>query len=284
MPRFDEDSASGPIKVLVAGDSGTGKTGLLASLALAGYSLRILDYDNGTQIIKSILRAKDKSALANVYAEPLTDTFKNLNGRLVPKSGKAWSRGVKLLSNWTVGEEGQPGFYNLGPVTSWDTKCVLCIDSLQHMGHAAMRFHHALNGKLGTHPTLPDWGIVQTMMEELLSMLYDDEVQCNVVVNTHVDWRTKEIWNEKKTLVIDREITSAFPSAPGRKLPEKLGSYFNNLLQVIVEGTGSARRHKLVTVPPSVLGLKTSSPFTVKKSYSIETGLADFFKDLRGEP
>lgn len=283
MPRFSDETSSGPIKVLVTGDSGTGKTGLLSSLAMAGYRLAILDYDNGTQVIKAILKSKMPEALANVYAEPLTDTFKNINGRLVPKSGKAWSSGVKLLSSWTVGKEGEPGYYSLGPVTSWSEKDVLVIDSLQHMGHAAMRFHQSLNAKLGTQPTLPDWGIVQTMMEELLSMLYDDEVKCNVVVNTHIDWRTKEVWNEKKTLIVDREITNAFPSAPGRKLPEKLGSYFNNLLQVVVEGTGSARRQKLVTIPPSVLGLKTSSPFTVKKSYPIETGLADFFKDIRGE-
>lgn len=283
MPRFDEDYSATPVKVLVAGDQGTGKTGLLASLALAGYSLRILDYDNGSKIIRSILMNKDKSALKNVYAEVCTDQFKNINGRLTPKSAKAWARGARLLSSWSIGKEGEPGHYDLGPVTSWTDKEVLVVDSLTHMGHAAMRFHLSLNGRLGQHPFLSDWDIVQTMIRELLAALYDDEVKCNVVVTTHIDWREKEIWNEKKTMVIDRELVSGHPMAPGKKLSPQVGSYFNDLLQVVVEGTGSARKHKLVTVPPSVLNLKTSSPFTVKKSYPIETGLADFFKDIRGE-
>ena len=37
------------------GDSGTGKTEALCSLVLAGYKLRILDLDNGLDIVKSYL-------------------------------------------------------------------------------------------------------------------------------------------------------------------------------------------------------------------------------------
>lgn len=270
-------------KVLVCGDQGTGKTGLLSGLVMAGYYVRVLDYDNGNKIVKSILRAKMPEVLPRFSPVVCTDTFRNLNGRLVPKAGKAWSKGIKLLSNWVVGEESSPDYQNFGPVTSWTEKDVLVIDSLTHMGHAAMRFHQGLNGMLGQHPRLNDWDIVQTMIRELLATLYDDEIKCNVVVNAHIDWRTKDVWNEKKTLIIDKELIGAYPKAPGKALSPDIGSYFNDLLQVVVEGTGSARKHKLVTIPPSVLNLKTSSPFTVKKSYPIETGLADFFKDIRGE-
>ena len=37
-------------KLLLVGDSGSGKTASLATLANAGYKLRILDYDNGLDL------------------------------------------------------------------------------------------------------------------------------------------------------------------------------------------------------------------------------------------
>ena len=46
MATLENYKADKPIKMLVIGDTGTGKTGALASLANSGYKLHILDYDN----------------------------------------------------------------------------------------------------------------------------------------------------------------------------------------------------------------------------------------------
>lgn len=272
---------STPVKVLIVGDSGTGKTGALASLAFAGYNLRVLDFDAGIPILLNKVKEKDPSKLDNIYYETCTDSFKNLNGRLLPKKAKAWAKGVKLLDNWRVGVEGEPDYYNLGPVIEWTEKEVLIIDSLTHAGYAAMRYHQALNGKLGEHPTLPQWGQVQTLIQDLLSTLYDESIRCNVVVNTHVDWRYEERRNDKDQ-VVGRELTKGYPNAPGSKLPERVGSYFNSMLQVATTGTGSARRHWLYTQPTGVVDLKNANPGKVKDKYPLDTGLADFFKDVRG--
>ena len=40
-------------KLMLVGDSGSGKTTALASLANAGYNLRILDFDDGLSILQS---------------------------------------------------------------------------------------------------------------------------------------------------------------------------------------------------------------------------------------
>ena len=42
-------------KLLLVGDSGSGKTASLATLANAGYKLRILDFDNGLDILPEFL-------------------------------------------------------------------------------------------------------------------------------------------------------------------------------------------------------------------------------------
>lgn len=306
MGKLSEDSLS-RLMLLLVSDSGMGKTGSLASLAKAGYNLRILDVDNGTAIVRNLLK-DDPAALERVYVEKCLDTFKNVNGRILPKTPlKAWPRISQLLSHWKVGTPpkeqrvvlaagtsaainlpdtplpASPDYYDLGPITSWTNKEILVIDSLTHAGEAAMRYHQSLNGKLGTHPTLPDWGIVQTMIKELLEMLKDSEVKCHVIVITHIDWRYRDIMGGKDNdKVVGRELEGGYPSAPGNKLPEKVGSYFNDALQVVATGSGSALRRKITTVPLVSLGLKTSNPFEVKKEYPLDTGLADYFKDTLG--
>lgn len=270
------------LMLLLVSDSGMGKTGSLASLAKAGFSLRILDFDNGTAIVRNLLK-DDPEALDRVYVEKCLDSFKNVQGRILPKTLTAWPKCAKLLSDWKVGKEGEEGYYNLGPVTSWTNKDILVLDSLTHAGESAMRYHQSLNAKTGNHPTLPDWGIVQTMIKDLLEMLKDSEVKCHVIVITHIDWRYKEIRGGKdNSMVIGRELEGGYPSAPGNKLPEKVGSYFNDALQVVTTGSGTAKRHKITTVPMVSLGLKSSNPGVAKRDYPIETGLADYFKDMLG--
>src|SRR3990167_5326691 len=90
--------------LLFLGDSGMGKTGALASLAIAGYNLRIMDYDNGVDILANILKPgiqpymltpeQSLTAISRVDYITLTDKFKTLGGRMFPESAKAWTAGV----------------------------------------------------------------------------------------------------------------------------------------------------------------------------------------------
>ena len=81
MPSMLEHESNNLVKVMVASDSGSGKTGALASLVDAGFNLRILDFDNGLSVLKGFV--KDKSKLANVhYVDKLQDDLKLVAGRL----------------------------------------------------------------------------------------------------------------------------------------------------------------------------------------------------------
>lgn len=281
MPRGDTNTPlQESVKLLLIGDSGKGKTGAIVSLLLAGYSVRLLDFDNGHPIIRNIVRDTDPSKLVNFHYETCLDEFKNLNGRLVAKKAKAWPKATKLLDKWTVGTEGEEGYYTLGPIYSWTSQDVLVLDSLTYAGECAMRYHQHLNGKLGTHPSLPDWGVVQTLMKDLLEMLRGDELKCHVVVTSHIDYRYREVKNDKGQ-VVSRELEKGYPNAPGNKLPEKVGSYFNTCLEVMTTGTGNSTKHWLTSKPTSVLDLKNPNPNKVQARYPIETGLAQFFEDVR---
>ena len=55
MASIRNHRASEVTKLLLVGDSGSGKTSSLASLANAGYNLRILDFDDGLAILPEYL-------------------------------------------------------------------------------------------------------------------------------------------------------------------------------------------------------------------------------------
>ena len=151
--------------------------------------------------------------MQRVFVEKCTDTFKNVQGRLLPRTPLvAWTKAVTLLSNWKSD--------SLGPVSSWTPNDILVIDSLTHCGEAAMRYHQSLNAKLGQHPSLPDWGVVQTMMKELLELLKDSEIKCQVIVITHIDWRYREIRGGKdNAMIVGRELRAGLPLCSRQQTP-----------------------------------------------------------------
>lgn len=280
MPGIEDHQSATTTKLLLIGDSGAGKSGALASLALAGYNLRILDMDNGLDVLRSLLKtqpedsptvAKAKAeARGRVVYETVTDAMKSINGRMIPKSAKAWTKALLLLDHWKVKEVPEKSIkaYDLGRPDSWGPEEVLVIDSLTFLGNAAVRDVLAMNARLGQQPYQSDWGEAQNKVEEVLSYLYAEDMRCNIVVNAHVSYM--ELKNQN--------VVKAYPAAPGKALSPKIGRYFNSMLEVRTVG----KNREITTVPHGLLELKHSNPARVKPSYPIATGLADFFKDVRG--
>ena len=272
-----------PVKLIVASDSGMGKTGALASLAAAGYSLRIADMDNNSGILKGLLLSDPNSP----YLKANKDVGKMLtsvvaiseergligvppNAKMGIKKATAWLRLSSLLENW------DDGMQKLGPITSWTTQDVLVIDTFTKASRAAMNFHLSLNGRLNQKPTLYDFGDAQELLRTLLDIICAPEVGCNVVLNCHIDR------GETKS-----GVPTEFPMSIGNALGPQIATYFGSLLQLVnqAKGIGAARiyERKFITVPASPLGVKTSAPFSAQAEYPLQTGLADYFKAVRGE-
>src|SRR6185312_3321185 len=102
MPPLADHPSSSVIKLLNIGESKTGKTGALASLVKAGYTLHILDYDNGLDILQTALRG-DNAALARVHFATLRDTIVMHNGTPRLKAPvHAYKDAGKTLQEWGV--------------------------------------------------------------------------------------------------------------------------------------------------------------------------------------
>ncbi len=272
-----------PVKLIVASDSGGGKTGALASLAAAGYSLRVADLDNNSGILKGLLLTDPNSP----YIKANKDVGKMLtsvvsiseergligvppNAKMGIKKATAWGRLSSLLADWDDGKQ------KLGAITSWTPQDVLVIDTFTKCSQAAMNQHLAMNGRINQKPTLYDFGDAQEMLRVLLDIICADEVKCNVVLNCHIDR------GETKS-----GVPTEVPMSIGNKLGPQIATYFGSLLQLVNvdKGIGAARTYerKFITVPSSPLGVKTSAPYSAKQEYGIENGLAEYFKAVRGE-
>lgn len=283
MPPISAHQSGKTTKMLFLGDAGAGKTGALASLAAAGYNLRILDLDNGVDVIKNLLcspktKYKVKNLDSQVQYVTLTDPMKRgtvktadgkimANGALVPAAAKAWENSIKLLNDWTDGET------KLGSILTWTPQDILVIDSLTTLSSAAMNFILGLNGRLGQPPFQADWGDAQRLVEGLLNMLYDEHVQCNVIVIAHVTYIGE-----------DNTPLRGYPNTLGKALPPKVGRYFNSMLMAKSTGTGAAVRRKILTNTSGFIDLKNTAPLDVKPEYDLETGLAEYFAVVRGAP
>jgi hypothetical protein len=297
MPKISQiNPAAFRIKGLHLGASGSGKTGALASLANAGFNLRIVDYDNGLDCLGSFLTPE---AADRVIYETFTDKF------TVSPAGVSWagmptafSNSMKLLSNWKMPERTINGVltpaYDLGPISSWTEQDILIIDSLTIMGNAIMRYNLGLQSSSSNfseerklHPRQSDWGEAQNRQEAVLEMLYSDQIKCNIIINAHIKRQggggTQVIEDKanpgvKQIREVDSEEGKGYPSALGRALPPKIGRYFNNMLYFFTDKYG---KRWISTVPKDNIDCKTPAPNKLKPQYPIETGLAEIFRVIR---
>lgn len=279
MPDLANFSEVSPVKMLFIGDPSSGKTAALASLAKAGYNLRILDFDNGLRSLASMLE-DDKEAMSRVKYEQCIDTKIAMVDKMVVKAAKAAPKAMKLLTHWKVDEvKDSTGkvlspAYDLGRPDSWDMNDIIVIDSFTHLGNCLLDYVCHMNGRAGQQPYQSDWGDAIRMQTQIIQALIAPEFRANVIIITHLTYVGSEL-NDKDLKV--------YPNALGNKLPPLLGSWFNTIVQCKVSGTGDKVRRILRTTSEGKLDLKSGNPKKIPAELPQENGLAEIFKILLGK-
>ena len=134
MPSLAKHQSNEYTKLLIEGDSGSGKTGALTSLVAAGYKLRILDFDNGLETLKQYVLKECPERINNVEYRTLRDKRKaNPAGPIIDGQPKAFVDGLKMLDRWKYDD------IDLGVPAEWGPEYVIVLDSLTFFSDAASR-------------------------------------------------------------------------------------------------------------------------------------------------
>ena len=248
------------IKALNIGQSKSGKTGALASLLLVGYNIYMLDFDNNSEVLDTLLR-DNPEALSRLHRVTLRDAIIPIRGVPKVKSPPTAYKGAgKALEEWQA--------------DTLDEDSILVIDTLTSMSDAAFNEALMLAGRLNQRAQLQDYGWMADSVMLFMEMLTSPALNCHVIVNTHI----RHFAGSEE----DQTTARGLPNAKGQQIPSTVSRYFNSVILSRTMGTGPGTKRMISTQPQGVVEVKTSSPSTVKASYPIEDGLASLFSDILG--
>lgn len=215
MPSFSEHKNSTRTKLLMVGDSKSGKSAALATLANAGYKVNILDYDDGLDPLAAFLQPE---VVDNVHYVTLKDDPADRKGV------DSWRKGWNIIQGrWKVDDE------DLGSIRDWGSDTVFVIDSLTFMGKAALHDALVTNGKkVSDQPSQPEWGDALRKMEALLDFVLSNRVNCNVVMTA-------------LPIAIDDEsgVSKLYPQVVSKNFSTTVPSFFNNVIGLTSKRDGT---------------------------------------------
>lgn len=258
MPSLVDHESNQVFKGMCAADSGSGKTGALASLVDAGFNLRILDFDNGLSVLKGYV--KNKANLANVhYVDRLQDDIKLVAGRIGFQKAPAFQRAMDAL------DKGGKEFWgaDIPPVDEWTPREVLVLDSLTMCGRTSLQMVLVANAAGLKSPEIQHYGTAMENVEKLVMSLMASTVKCNVIINTHIT-----------SVEGDARL---YPDALGSKLPPKIGKYTDNIIGLRLQ----AGTRSFLTQKDGLLPLKSAVPLPEK--LPIDTGWVTIFEKITGK-
>lgn len=266
MPKLSAHQSNEFTKLLLTGDSGSGKSGALASLVKAGYKLRILDMDNGLDPLKTFVMKDCPKLVENVEFRTLRDDYKTTAAGPKVSKPKAFVDAMKMLDSWTY-NDGEFLDYSLGKPAEWGPDCILVLDSLSFFSDAAFDWAESMN------PSAKDprqWFYsAQQAVESALALLTSGSFRTNVIVSAHVRYTTGDDGRNK-----------GYPNAIGSALGPTIPRYFNHWAQC----ENKAGKRLIRTAATNMFDLKNTKPFEMKNEYDLSSGLADFFAVLREPP
>ena len=267
----EETSVTPGIKALILGDSGSGKTYLMASLIEAGLEVFHLGLEPARATIAKAIKDKLKTSpnldftkyhyldlpALQVSFKSMNDTATKLNTLsfkaicdlegLNRDQTRTFTKLLDILSNYKEGD------VSFGSVDKWDNNRAIVVDSLSALNIMAKTLIAGQNPALSPS----QWNMAQDTVRTLLNKLCFD-CNCHVFVLGHLEPEKDEVSGMVKNM----------PSTLGKKLGPELGRYFDEVVVTKKTETGfviSSKESNTVTknryfptsnsLPPSLVPL-----------------------------
>lgn len=272
MPSLTEHQARKVVKLLLIGDSGTGKTGSLVSLVKAGYKLGIIDFDNLLRSLVEQIRKQCPDKMGNVYYKTFADKIvSSMLGPIVEGTPTAFNDAVKMMGSWDDGES------KLGPPGKWGPEWVLVIDTLTRMGECALRWGEFMTPKgkeSGKADGRAPFFTAQGAILDVMNLINAEAFNTNVILMAHA---TYQEYNGA---------IKGFPRTVGKAIGPDIPGFFENVLLVETQGQGSNAFRSIRAVTNGMV--ETKSPFLhrfpeLAAPMSLDEGLAKYFAAARKE-
>jgi hypothetical protein len=249
MPSFASHIATPLIKVMLTGESKSGKTGLLATLANSDEIDRmvVFDFDRGLDVLASYL---SPAAVRKVFYQTF-DRFE----------ADAYDKARTLMKHWKTDSE------DLGPLAKFGPRDCVVMDSGTFFGDACMAAAKKKNGvDKDTQIAQAVWGDAQAMFMKIVDAFTSDKLSCHLIWNTHLRMLEDPL----------RKTMKAFPETVGSKLSGRIARSFNNLWLVDVKPDG---KRVIRTQATSFMTLGSSAPTVLKAEEDFDLGA--IFKKIR---
>lgn len=282
--RADKVAAKTPVRMMVVGYPGSAKTGALASLANAGYKIRMLDFDGNTEPL--ILYTKP-DMLKNIDIVTLEDKMRN-GQKYIETSGipTAFKTALDMMDRWKY-KEPDGTEVDLGMSKDWGCDTILVLDSLTAMGEAAMRRVLTMMNKTPYNMTQQAWQFAMKEQEAFIEKLTSKENKFNVIVLSHlkmigpkdIQESDNDVNKELKEKIADILPTRLYPSALGRQLPQNIAQHFPTVVEAAKAFKGSTVAYQLMLAPRVDLDLKVPAP-NLPPKLDIGDGLLRIFEAI----
>lgn len=223
-------------KLLVFGETGTGKTFCTRTLLDAGYKVRFLAAENNAVTgtgealkfwekehkkkvpegdFEVMIPAKPKRTLGDLVKGQEAFIGKTLESQYKAADPKRrdytrYLEVLKSLNNFI-----SVGGKDYGSIDSWGSDTVLVIDSMTILCEAIMQ--SVVGGKLAV--SQPEWGVMQKILTEFLRLLTED-LECNIILIAHPNKEVDPVLGVQKI----------YPANLGQALNNLIPTYFTEVV------------------------------------------------------
>lgn len=216
-------------KVILLGDSGTGKTYSIRTLLDAGITPFIIFTEPGMETVGDVLDQCHYTYIppAQIGWQGMRNIAKMVNtldyegvAKMKDANKSQYDELMKIIdtcNNFTCDRTGE----SFGDVSTWNTDRALVIDSLSGLNDMASQL------TVGGKPVkgMQDWQVAQNMLKFLLDKLTTG-LTCTFILMAHIAREKDEITGGTTLMV----------STLGQKLAPELPKYFSDVIQTIRTG------------------------------------------------
>jgi hypothetical protein len=279
-----------PVRMLIVGYPGAGKTSALAALANAGFKLRIIAFDKMANMAP-LFAYTNPDKLGNIDIVAFEDKMRSTPNGMEPVGlPKAFADALSLMERWKY-KNPDGTETDLGKPSEWGLDTIVVLDTLTTMGEAAKRAAMVMNNKTPKNMTQAVWGMGQNMQLEFIKRINANSNGFHSIVNAHLvmigpkdiaesdNPVTKEL-KEKAAGLIP---TKLFPSALGKALPPLIGGEFATIIKAMPKYKGGKDVGRVLTkVSGEELDLKlpVSALANFPNEVDISDGLLQMFRAL----